>query len=239
MKRTILKIIYTAFADWTAEERWVCQKGCASCCTQNVSITALEGELILEFIQKHNRETWLADKLQGNLSPQRPKYSTNTLARACLNGKDLEEEELTDTTPCPFLEHGVCEIYPARPFSCRCFLSLDTCSPIRPALVSERHLATATAINQLIEHLGQGEYWGNMLDVLPALLDISVFRSISDQLQNAPATITGGRLHTLRAQPLPGFMLGPEDREHVTSLLKGVFQQNVAGKTVEDILNGQ
>ncbi len=239
MKKNILQIIYDAFADWTADDQWACRKGCASCCTQNVAITALEGERILEFIQNQKMEEWFIHKLQHNTTPHRPSYSTNTLARACLNGKELPEEKQPATDQCPFLENSTCMIYPARPFNCRCFLSQQTCSPERPALVSEQHLAASTALNQLIEHLGQSEYWGNMLDVLPALLDISRYSSIATHLPHPATTITGARSHTLRGQPLPGFVLGPEDYEHVTPLLEIIFQQRIAGTTVEDILNGK
>lgn len=237
MKRTILQIIYDSFADWAADEQWACRKGCASCCTQNVAITALEGELILEYIVARHREEWLVERLRGT-SPHRPKYSINTLARACMQGKEVAEEEQPATVPCPFLEQDSCAIYPVRPFSCRCFLSLHSCSAVRPALVDDHHLAASTAVNQLIEHLGQREYWGNMLDVLPALLDISAFHPISACLENPTVTITSARIHTLRGQPLPGFMLGPDEYAQVAPLLTTIFQREISGKTVEDILNG-
>lgn len=237
MKKTILRIIYDTFAEWAADEHWACHKGCASCCTQNVAITALEGELILEYILDEHREQWLVEKLRGT-SPHRPGYSINTLARACMKGKEVAEEAQPLSMPCPFLEQDSCTIYPARPFSCRCFLSLHCCSPNRPALVSAHHLAASTAVNQLIEHLGQREYWGNMLDVLPALLDISAYSPISALLENPAATVTSARMHTLRGQPLPGFMLGPDEYEQVAPLISSIFQRKVSGKTVEDILNG-
>ncbi len=34
----------------------------------------------------------------------------------------------------------------------------------------QSYLGSVTAVSQIIEHLGQKEYWGNMLDVLPALM---------------------------------------------------------------------
>lgn len=238
MKKAILRIIYDTFADWSADGQWACRKGCASCCTQNVTITALEGELILEYLLEQHREQWLVEKL-GGTSPHRPKYSINTLARACLEGKEVADEAQPLSHSCPFLEEDSCTIYPVRPFSCRCFLSLHSCSPTQPALVFDHHLAASTAVNQLIEHLGQREYWGNMLDVLPALLDISAYSSISAFLENPAAAITAARMHTLRGQPLPGFMLGADEYEQVAPLLTTIFQRKISGKTVEDILNGR
>jgi Fe-S-cluster containining protein len=238
MKQQILKVIYNSFDDWASDDNWACQKGCASCCTQNVTITALEGEVVLNYIIAEGREEWLMDRLQGELSPQRPQQTLNSFARSCMAGENTETPDQTSFSPCPFLDQNCCSIYPARPFNCRCFLSLHSCSPDRPALISEEYLAASTAVNQLIEHLGQREYWGNMLDVLPSLLDISAYRSISNRLFDKTA-IVRARVNTLVAQPLPGFMLSEEDFEKVSPLLENIFTQQVDGKTVKDILNGK
>ncbi len=239
MKHQILKIIYDTFDDWAADDSWACKKGCTSCCTQNVTITALEGEAVLRYTIAQGRQKWLMDKLQGELSPQRPGQTINSFARSCIAGENTENADQTSFSPCPFLDDDCCcSIYPARPFNCRCFLSLHKCGPERPALVSEEYLAASTAVNQLIEHLGQREYWGNMLDVLPALLDISAYHSIRQHLQDSTRIIKA-RASTLVAQPLPGFMLSEDDFEKVSPLLEKIFRQKVDGKSVEDILNGK
>jgi Fe-S-cluster containining protein len=238
MKHQILKIIYDTFDDWATDDNWACNKGCASCCTQNVTITALEGEAVLRHAIAEGREKWLMDRLQGDITPQRPSQTINTFARSCIAGEDIETQDQTSSSACPFLDDDCCSIYPARPFNCRCFLSLHTCGPDRPALVSEGYLAASTAVNQLIEHLGQREYWGNMLDVLPALLDISAYQPVRSHLQDSTRIIKA-RANTLVAQPLPGFMLSEDDFEKVSPLLERIFRQQVDGKTIEDILNGK
>lgn len=239
MKKQILSIIYQAFEEWSADNNWACRKGCATCCSQNVTITALEGEQILDYALKENMGQWLAEKLSRKSKVQRPEQTINTFARKCLEGKEVENDvSPSSTAPCPFLEKNVCMIYPVRPFSCRCFLSLHTCSPEKPAMVSEEHLAASTAVNQLLEHLGQREYWGNMLDVLPAMLDISRYRSIADSLQDR-SLVGSAKFNTLTALPLPGFLLGPAEYEATAPLLEKIFTQRVEGKTVEDILNGK
>lgn len=238
MKSQILQIIYDAFETWSEKEQWACKKGCATCCTQNVTITALEGERILRYIIAEQKEQWLVDKLNLENSPQRPVQTINQFGAACIAGKETEPETAPSYSTCPFLENSVCAIYPARPFSCRCFLSLHKCSPNRSAVVSEKYIAASTAISQLIEHLGQREYWGNMLDVLVALLDISAYKTVADALGDA-TRITSARSHVLDGQPLPGFMLGEEDYTYVAPLLEEIFSQRIDGKTVEDILNGK
>ncbi len=76
-----------------------------------------------------------------------------------------------------------------------------------------------------------------MLDVLPALLDISHFHEIGGCL---PQTrIIEARLRTLTAKPLPGFLLSEEEGVKVTQLLESIFAAEVGGKRLEDILNGR
>lgn len=220
----VLESIYDAFADWADNSGWACRKGCAHCCSQNVTLSSLEGRQILAYVGQQDNMAWLRQRLNGPLAPHRPNYTINTLARACLAGKELHEATPAKTPPCPFLENDCCAIYPARPFSCRCFLSLHTCSPRRPAVIDAHHLAASTAVSQLIEHLDQRAPWGNMLDVLRLLL-------------TPDDNGSGG--HTLRAQPLPGFMLDPDEQHHVDPLLQRIFTSVVGGRTVEDILNGR
>lgn len=224
----VVERIFAIFSDWCKDRTWACRKGRASCCTQNVTLTTLEAQQIVTFIRENNREEWLAAILAGKLSPHRPNYTINTLARACLAGKELAEETPSTPVPCPFLLESCCTIYPVRPFACRSFLSLKSCNPLQPALVDGPHLAAATAINQLLEHLDQGKAWGNMLDILTLLLN-----------ERKEGENVNGTRHTLRSQPLPGFMLGPDEYDQVAPLLERIFLTSVGGRTIETILNGR
>lgn len=237
MKDQILKAIYTIFADWSAGEGIACEKGCAACCTRNVTMTALEGEIILRFINEEKMERWFAEKIRANRPQHRPKMSTNDFARACLQGREVDFGEVCNQEPCPFLEENICLIYPARPFSCRMMISETTCTADRPALLPDHYFAASTAVAQIIEHLGQKEYWGNMLDVLPALCDISEFRAIADHLDTT--IIRQSRLRTLTAKPLPGFLFTEEEEKTVSPLLKTIFDTEIDGRRIEDILNGR
>lgn len=218
----VLAVFEDHFSAWVATQPWACRKGCAACCSQNVTISAVEGQRILRHLRETGRERLVRAIVDSGLQPQHPRYTLNTLARACLAGKELQESEPSPTGPCPFLDQQCCSIYAARPFACRCFHSLVRCSPGRPALVDASHLAAATMINQLLEHLCQRQPWGNMLDMLPVL------------------AIPGCQKdHTLRAQPLPGLMLEEKEHQIIAPLLAAIFASEVNGRTVESVLNGR
>ena len=236
MKRQILSTIYDIFGQWNNDLEKACQRGCSRCCTQNVTITAVEGEVILRFIIAESMSPWFAEKLASAQTHRPPKMTTNDFASACLNGEDADPDDYPNLSICPFLENNLCKIYPVRPFGCRLFISQKTCSTSQPALVADSYFEAATAVSQVIEHLGQKEYWGNMLDVLPALLDISEFREIADHLNSTQIMLA--RMQTLTAKPLPGFLFSKEHEKEVSPLLEAIFDAQVQGKRVEDILNG-
>ena len=236
MKETLLHKIYEIFADWSRHLPVVCTLGCSACCTQNVTITATEGEEILRFVIAENLTPWLGEKLAQPRSHRSATMTTNDFARACLECQETDPGDNDNSSPCPFLEENSCRIYPVRPFACRLFASTKRCSSTQPALIPDYYFEAAVAVTQLVEHLGQREYWGNMLDVLPSLLDINEFREIGayvDQTQ-----IIAARLRTLSAQPLPGFLLSDDNGDKVTQLLEAIFFAEVQGKRLEDIFNG-
>lgn len=239
MKDKILQTIYTSFEKWSDnnDAEYACCKGCSTCCSQNVTITATEGEEILKYVLKENMVEQFANALVQATELSRPRYTTNDFAKACLDGRDIDPETATNHGDCPFLQDNVCTIYPVRPFSCRLFVSTVTCRPGTPAQVSDLHMEASTAVTQVIEHLGQKEYWGNMMDVLLAMLDISEYREIADKFNQT--IIMQGRMRTLTAKPIPGFLLSEEEGPQVAGLLESIFDTEVEGKRIEDILNGK
>lgn len=238
MKTAVLYKIFEIFANWSQHLPAVCSKGCSICCSQNVTITATEGEEILRFVIAENLAPWLAEKLTQPHTHRSATMTTNDFANACLEGRETDsvDNDTYNTSPCPFLEENICRIYPVRPFGCRLFASTERCSVTQPALLPNYYFEAASAVTQIIEHLGQREYWGNMLDVLPALLDINAFREIGDRVDQT--MLIKARLRTLTAKPLPAFLLSEEDGEKVTELLETIFSAEVEGKRLEDILNG-
>lgn len=238
MKDAVYQVILEKFDAWSSRYDRVCSKGCSTCCSQNVTITALEGEKILSYVRTAGLSFWMADKLCRTPSPNRPRMTTNEFAHAYLNGREADPGEYDSISPCPFLEEHSCMIYPVRPFSCRCFISAEHCSTSRPARVEECYLSASTAMMQLIEHMGQKEYWGNMLDVLLALCDMQINSQIAERLDN-PARIMQARLRTHSARPLPGFLFTEEDVNVISPLLADLFATRINGRSIEDFLNGK
>lgn len=237
MKQKILRSIYDTFEQWSCDLDLSCQKACCSCCTQNVTLTALEAECILDFIVQNGMSSWLAEKLTSADQHQPPQMTSNDFASACIDGRDIDPGDHYSLSSCPFLDNNLCRIYPVRPFGCRLFVSTATCTKNQAAQMPDHYFEAATAVNQLIEHLGQKEYWGNMLDVLPALLDISKYREIADHIDST--RIIQARLNTLTAKPLPGFLVSKEHSDKVFPLLHKIFDTEINGRLVEDILNGK
>lgn len=239
MKLQVLQTIYRTFDNWSREFPAVCGPSCSNCCTNNVTMTAQEGVEILRFVLAEGMTGWFAQTLAGASGHQPARMTTNDFALACLEGRETDPGECRTPAACPFLGKNdrLCRIYPVRPFACRLFTSTGKCAPDQPALMPEYYFEAATAATQLIEHLGQKEYWGNMLDVLPALLDIGEFREIGTLLP--PGHALQARLRTLTAKPLPGLLISEENEERVSDLLETIFQAKVDGKTVEDFLNGR
>ncbi|MFH2123647.1 MAG: hypothetical protein ABIJ50_09230 [Pseudomonadota bacterium] len=238
LKEEILHGIYDVFAEWSAGFTFACKQNCAACCTQNVTITAVEGEVVHRWIREEGFELWFAESLQKKEVTSRPRMTTNDFAGACLGkGEDVQPEQYGNMFPCPFLENNCCRIYEVRPFSCRCFASEQTCTSGKAALLPESYLSAATAVMQIIEHLGQGEYWGNMLDVLAALSDLPENRSCATLL---PASfVNQARVQLVKAKPLPGFLLLEDEMEKIAPLLETIFTRRVGEKSVESILNGR
>ncbi len=236
LKEEVLRGIYEEFEKWSAEEI-VCTKGCAACCTQNVLITAVEGELIHRFIRDQGKEEWMAAKMQEKAVTKRVQMTTNSFAASCLQGDDVIPESYGNEKPCAFLEDNCCSIYDVRPFSCRCFISEIICKSGVPAVIGETYLSASSAVMQIVEHLGQGEYFGNMFDVLLALCDLpenkKLMRLLSASLSNQ------GRAKVIKALPLPGFLLVEEEMGKIQPLLEAIFSHKVGDRTIENILNNR
>jgi Fe-S-cluster containining protein len=236
LKEEVLHIIYTSFAEWSAGLAFACTKGCTACCTQNVTMTAVEGEVIHRRLREIGHEAWFTQELQKKGATFRPRMTTNDFADACLRGDDAQPEQIGNMAPCPFLEENCCRIYEVRPFACRCFASEERCVSGTSALLPEYYLSASTAVMQIIEHLGQGEYWGNMLDVLAALCDLPENKKCAPLLP--PSFADQSRVQVIKAKPLPGFLLLDEEREKIAPLLDAIFTTKVGERTVESILNG-
>ena len=238
MKNQILDHIYDSFATWAGTQPTVCAKGCSTCCTDNVTITALEGERILDYVLREGKQQWFATALRSSRIPPKANLTENGYVKSIMEGLDAEEEAERTFSRCPFLVDEVCGFYPVRSFSCRSFISAHRCSPEDPAEITDEYALSCSIVTQIIEHVGQGEYWGNMIDMLLALLDNSKYRDIAE-LVNDPARCAESRFRLLRAEPVPGFLLDDEGYKRIEPLLAAILNHQIEGKSVNDILNGQ
>jgi len=190
--------IYGATTSWLQGDGLACAKGCATCCTQSVTMTSLEGALMVEHLAAQGRLEWLQGLLeQGEFSVPRPMVTTNGFAKACMDQRSVPDEPEWSFAPCVFLKDGICTIYEARPFGCRAFISRIDCGKSGYAEVAPHLVTLNTVVQQVIEHLAQGGVWGNMLDVLAWLLGGGQGQGVLSSLD------------------VPGFLVMPEEKRLV------------------------
>jgi Fe-S-cluster containining protein len=92
-----------------------CHKGCATCCTIRVIATAPEVLLVARYIRS------VADDLR-----QAEVDLVQRLTEADSDTRDRDEQQRVSLRRrCPYIDKGVCVIYPARPLACRGHASYD------------------------------------------------------------------------------------------------------------------
>ena len=228
IKKEILREIYGVHDQWLSGYTLACQKGCADCCTQSVTMTALEGSILLEWLENHGYDKVEIKKKLAAITPgYRPHLTTNGFAGICLaQGNSLDEEGPSwDLTPCLFLADACCTVYPVRPFACRSFVSKRSCAQEGAAEIDQFSLSLNTVIMQIIEHLDQGGSWGNMVDVL---MDLAGPGSEGAGADESPLL--------LNSRPLPGFLLMPEEEDILNPVIEIILNTKVAEKTVREWL---
>lgn len=237
MKKEVLQTIYSCFETWADSESFICFKGCASCCTQNVTATSLEVAVVLDHIIKEQKEDWFGERLKKVSSIEPPIISTNEFALACMEDKDVDPGNFSNFEACPFLKENLCTIYEVRPFGCRCFNSRKKCSAGGAAEVPEYYLSASSTVQQLIEHLDQGWYWGNFLDVIFAMAGTHDYSFLKKYLNEDDIEAAVKRVR--KASPLPGFLYAQDEAQKIEPLLQTIFSAKCGKKTVEDVLNGK
>ena len=225
-KRELLHTVYGVYSGWVERFPLACQKGCAACCTQSVTMTSLEGEEVLGFVKRKGMEKWLIEKLgKTTAGKSKAALTTNQYARACLEHQEVAEDALGgwNFTPCIFLREDVCSIYEVRPFGCRSFGSLTRCSDNSGAEIAPIHLTVNTVFTQIIEHVcSDGGYWGTMADILENLIENQA---------------SGSTRSLLPAQSIPGFLLEPYEVKLIHVLLKQLYGQSAEKQTFGDLID--
>jgi Fe-S-cluster containining protein len=213
--RKSLLAIYDHFEYWAQEFDFACEKGCATCCTQSVTMTTLEGELIHEYIMTGKPELIALLKNLPKNSPT-PATTTNQFAAACFSGKDVDHVTEWNMSPCVFLQNNCCTIYQVRSFMCRSFGSRIRCRESGEAQVDPLFLTLNTVIMQCIEHLDQGRPWGNLNTIL---------RSLTGNKITAPKINNHSKL---LAEPIPRFLIPPDEADKLhnqVSTLLGIIKK--------------
>jgi Fe-S-cluster containining protein len=211
-----LRAVYDLYAAFSSRLPMACKRGCALCCTQHVTMTTLEGRLIIEDLAGTVRKgRHAAAPAASQTNRDNPPMTTNAFALFCFQGQDpsahQNEQNPRAGMPCRFLSDDECTIYDARPFGCRCFFSTQLCEKEGCAVIEPFLLTVNTVFLQFIEHMDQDGFFGNLDDVLAFLT--------SDKQPGAQAGMTGRRRLSSN-QPIPVLLIPPEHRQRMEPIVQ-------------------
>lgn len=215
-KLNLLTRVYDFYDAFSAHFSSACVRGCCACCTQDVTITTLEGYRIAQHLVS-TEQTDLFQRLQRTAAQKRlqPTITTNQLAALCIQRREPPGESMDwPQAPCPFLSNNECLIYGERPFGCRCFSSTTKCSPTAHAEVDPFLLTVNMLFMQFIEDMDHGGLFGNMTDVLLCLKS-EVHRKqyeIHPNLNRSPGLCVNRRI--------PGLLIPPEHQAKIQPILE-------------------
>lgn len=147
----------------------------------------------------------------------RPLITTNGIAEKCIAGEQWPEEtDNLQKAPCPLLAQDMCSVYDHRPFGCRCLLSTRDCSTTGHAEMDPWLLTLNYVVLQVIEHLDCRGYTGNLIDILPFMIDIENHQSYArnEPVDPVPELISN--------RPLKMLLLPPEHRKKIQPFLREI-----------------
>ena len=197
-----------------------CDKGCASCCTCNVTGTTLEGALIYDHLAPgKGMEALAAQVAAAPVRRYQPAITINQMVELCLNDLDLPEETNDpEAGPCLWLEDNLCPIYAIRPFGCRAMCSLENCKTSGEAQMPPLVLSANNVMMQYIEALDRPGASGNMADVLQFLTQKENYHAY---VNGTPLKFPGSLKPNLAFQVL---MVPPEHRRQIEPLVQNLQQ---------------
>ncbi len=216
----LLKQIYGIYDAFGSVYQPVCRKGCALCCTANVTMTTLEGVLI--------RNHW---KAEGVAPPMRvismaagrprfqPQWTINHLAALCARDEVFPDEAADpEVGRCPLLVENLCSIYTVRPFGCRAMVSRIDCAKTGYADMPDEVLAANHLVLQFIEAIDVNGLSGNLTDILIFLTNPEHVGMCERMEKLAPVDTLAGN------HPIPVLMVPPEHQERLQPLLQSIQQ---------------
>ena len=219
-KLAALDQINVIYDEFMATLDLACEKDCAHCCTDSVSLTTLEGYKIVERLIADGKSEVIEQIQTASVAKRfKPKITTNQLADLCIAGIEPPDEERPEKAhPCPLLKDRQCPLYIVRPFGCRCLVSRHDCGEKGYAEMDDFVLSVNTVFLQTIEHLDLHGCTGNLIDVLMALYSEENRRAYRDNL------LTCHTAGLIPNRPLKVLMVPPEHRESVRPILQKLQQ---------------
>jgi hypothetical protein len=218
IKQKVLEKMYTIYENFVDHNDFACQKHCAHCCTENVSMTTLEGYSFLNNLDSSAR-TELMQKIKQQEGSKRfiPRITINGMADLCARDQKLPEEENDENGGrCPVLNFDLCPLYSKRPFGCRCMVSRQNCGSVGYADMPSWVISVNNVLMQYIEHMDAKGFSGNFTDIMLFLNDPkNVDDYVKDRLGACPKLL-------LRNQPVYILMVPPEDRPRIEPLLNAI-----------------
>ena len=213
-----LAIIYSIHAQELKADTLACAKGCATCCTRNVTLTSLEGHRLHQWILENRPELMARVKEESQKPRQIPTYTMNGLTEICMRGEEVPEEESDPAWgACPLLsEDGVCQVYEARPFACRSMVSKTRCQGGGFAEMDEFTLTVNNVLLQYIEHTDDKGLTGNLTDMLLLLEDDEVRKAHDQETLTAPSD------RFVANRPAQGLMVPPPHRERIGAMMQEI-----------------
>jgi len=181
-------------------------------------MTTLEGYKILSYLESKNQKD-LLQKVPSDSKAFRytPLITTNQMARMGYEGKDIPEEDMGEATDnCPILQDDECPIYAARPFGCRCMVSKHICHETGYAEVDPFIVTVNNVFMQFIEHIDEGGFFGNFIDVLLFLENRkSKTGDRSDDMEVS-------RFSLLTNHPMSVMLVPPEHRDKIQPIFESL-----------------
>jgi len=212
-KLTVLGNIYKIYNDFSAVLNIACKKRCCLCCTENVTMTTLEGYKVVEGILEKGRGELFGRIKESRKTGFRPRITINEMAQICSEDIDLPEEDMMQAGECPLLIDKECSVYEYRPFGCRCFMSTVNCAESGSAIVDDFVVTVNNIFMQVIEHVDSGRFSGNFSDVLQFLESAGNREDLSlGKIRNPPPGL-------IKNHPLRILMIPPEHREKVEPIV--------------------
>lgn len=216
-----LDIIYQVHADQMAEKSLACAKGCATCCTRNVTLTTLEGRRLYDWIAAEAPHLMELLKKDADKPRQIPTYTINGLTDMCMAGQDVPEEPSDPGWgACPLLsEEGLCQVYEARPFACRSMVSQSRCENEGFAEMDDLTLTINNALMQYVEHTDDNGLTGNLTDMLLLLEDEA------NRAAHETSTLTAPDDRFVANRPAQVLMVPPPHREAVGEMMQTIQER--------------